>query len=82
MRTATGFHADYARCAVGKMLKEPGPLDLLVEYLARIRVDPVQLKYVFRNVNAIERSTIPVDSPSSSGWFLQRHFGTFDAVGM
>jgi hypothetical protein len=58
MRTATGFHTDYTGCPVDKVLKELGSLELFVEHLTRIRVDPVQLKYIFGNVDTIECSTV------------------------
>lgn len=51
--SAAGLHADQARRAVHEMFKELGALDLLVEDLASLRVDPVHLEDILGGVYAI-----------------------------
>lgn len=50
------------------MLQETGPLGLLVEDLAGLRLDPVQLKHALGNVNALYGMIhfgLPIADPSS-----------------
>ena len=59
LRAAACLHTDQAWCPIGEMLHELRPRQPQVHDLARLHVDPVQLKHPFCRIHADNR---PVSS--------------------
>ena len=56
LRAAARLHPDQARRAIGKVLQELCPCQLQTHDLARLHIDPVQLKHPSRRIHADDRS--------------------------
>ena len=56
LRAAAGLHRDQARHAIGEMFQKLRPHQPQVDDLARLHIDPMQLKHPLRRIHADDRS--------------------------
>ena len=56
LRAAAGLHRDQARRAIGEMFQKLRPHQPQVDDLARLHIDPMQLKHPLRRIHADDRS--------------------------